>query len=48
MTGGLLPAHWMRGSTALTLGPLSTAEGLPEGGLPGAIGEAFLEKENAM
>lgn len=48
MTGDLLPARWMWGSTALTLGPLSTAEGLPEGGLPGAVGEAFLEKENAM
>ena len=36
------------GSTALTRGPLSIAEGLPEGGLPGAVGEAFLEKENAM
>lgn len=45
---GLLPAHWTRGSTALTVGPLSTAEGLPEGGLPGAVGEAFLKKESAM
>lgn len=31
----------------LTLGPLSTAEGLSKGGLPGPIGEAFLEEEDA-
>lgn len=29
---GLLPAYWRWGSRALTLGPLSAAEGLPEGG----------------